>query len=125
MATNKLKAAILIISQTASENPSSDKTIPILQDAFAAAGEQWEVAETQIVTDSVLDIQRAIQQRTDREDPINVIVTSGGTGFAVKDVTPEVRYLEGLLEHFISNVATGCQSAHSPTCLGTCVRLSI
>lgn len=90
MASTKLKAAIIIVSQTASDDPSSDKTIPILRSVFDSAGEHWEATDTQIVPDNVLDIQRAIQQRTDHEDPINLIITSGGTGFAVKDVTPEV-----------------------------------
>ena len=85
----KLKAGILVISETASKDPSTDKAIPTLNEVFSAAG-QWEVKKTQIVPDSVLDIQRTIQQWSLGEDALNLIVTSGGTGFAVKDVTPEV-----------------------------------
>ncbi|KAF2103147.1 hypothetical protein NA57DRAFT_32315 [Rhizodiscina lignyota] len=85
-----LKAAILVISETASKDPSTDKAIPALSEVFSqSGGGQWEVSKTQIVPDSVLDVQRSIQQWTDGENPLNLIVTSGGTGFAVKDVTPE------------------------------------
>ena len=43
------------------------------------------------VPDDVLEIQRSIQAWSDDADSkVNLIVTSGGTGFAVKDRTPEV-----------------------------------
>ncbi|KAL1591384.1 hypothetical protein SLS60_011997 [Paraconiothyrium brasiliense] len=90
MTDKKLKAAILVVSETASHDPSTDKCIPVLQDVFANLGnDQWEVASTEIIPDSVLDIQKSIRTWTDGEKPINLIVTSGGTGFATKDVTPE------------------------------------
>lgn len=91
MSSTKLKAAVLVISQTASEDPSTDKCIPILNDVFNELGnDQWEVAISEIVPDSILEIQKFVRKWTDREDAANLIVTSGGTGFAVKDVTPEV-----------------------------------
>lgn len=91
---SKLKAAILIVSETAVHDPSTDKCIPILKDVFGNLGsDQWDVAETEIVPDSVLAIQKTIRKWTDGADPINLIVSSGGTGFATKDVTPEVQRL--------------------------------
>ncbi len=91
----KLKAAILIVSETVSLDPSTDKCIPILRDVFATVGNnQWEVVEPQIVSDSVLEIQSAVRKWTDGRDEevVNLVVTSGGTGFARKDVTPEVLF---------------------------------
>lgn len=91
MGDSKLKAAVLIVSETASNDPSTDKCIPTLKDVFNNLGnDQWEVAATEIISDSILDIQKQIRTWTDGEIPINLIVTSGGTGFATKDVTPEV-----------------------------------
>ncbi|OCK77705.1 gephyrin [Lepidopterella palustris CBS 459.81] len=87
---NKLKAAILVISETASQDSSTDKCIPILEGVFETMGKgQWEVCITQIVPDSALEIQRFIRRWADWEDAVNLIITSGGTGFAVKDRTPE------------------------------------
>lgn len=90
----KLRAAVLIVSQTASEDPLTDKCIPILQDVFRDLGnDQWDVAISEIVPDSFLEIQKFIttwSDGKDGKDAVNLIVTSGGTGFAVKDVTPEV-----------------------------------
>ena len=89
--TSKLRAAILVVSETASRDPSTDKCIPILKDVFEKAGnDQWDVAVTEIVTDNVLAIQKTIRNWTDGPEPINLVVSSGGTGFATKDVTPEV-----------------------------------
>ena len=96
MTTEKLKAAILVISTTASQDPSTDKCIEILRGVFEdtndnkSTGTGWIVASTKIVGDDPLEIQRAIMAWTDGEEKMNLIVTSGGTGFAVKDVTPEV-----------------------------------
>ncbi|KAM3424046.1 hypothetical protein BST61_g11403 [Cercospora zeina] len=85
-----LRAAILIVSETASQDASTDKGIPALQQVFAQhGGDQWTAADTRIVPDNVLDIQRTIAEWTDGAEPVNLILTSGGTGFAQQDVTPE------------------------------------
>lgn len=91
MAETKPKPAILIVSDTASQNPASDKTVDALSTSFAAAGPgAWESPVTKIVPDSVLDIQRTICDWTDGPNWFNLILVSGGTGFAAKDNTPEV-----------------------------------
>lgn len=87
----KLKAAVLIVSDTASKDASTDRCIPVLKDVFDSVGDnQWELTETQIVPDDILTIQKTIRWWSDGPEPVNLIVTSGGTGFATKDVTPEV-----------------------------------
>lgn len=92
MATARLKAAILIVSETAARDPSTDATGSILGDVFKTTneGRDWVVAETRIVPDSIQEIQRTILQWTGGTDIMNLVVTSGGTGFAEKDLTPEV-----------------------------------
>lgn len=90
---SKLHAAILIISETAAKNPSTDHGIPTLQEVFAAkGGGRWIAEQTKIVSDDILDIQRTILGFTDGEEWVNLVVTSGGTGFTRKDVTPEVSF---------------------------------
>jgi len=88
---SRLRAAILIISETAAKNPSTDQGIPALQQVFAEkGGDRWVADQTKIITDDVVEIQRAILGFTDGDGWVNVVVTSGGTGFTGKDVTPEV-----------------------------------
>ena len=94
MEAPRLKPGILIVSDTASREPSTDKSGAVLTETFSSdGGDKWLDPVIKIVPDSVTEIQRAVQQWTDSEDYCNLIVTTGGTGFAVKDNTPEVRSL--------------------------------
>jgi gephyrin len=91
-----LKAAILVVSDTAFHDPSKDRSGAILYDTFAAEGnEQWIVQHTDIVPDDVLQIQSAVLRWCDDGNYVNLVVTTGGTGFAVMDCTPEA--IGGLL----------------------------
>lgn len=118
---SKLRAAILIVSETAYEDPSTDKCIPILKEVFSSLGnDQWDVAETEIVPDSVLAIQKTIRNWTDGANPINLIISSGGTGFATKDVTPEVRHLVKETDLWLTMRAGG-NTIDRQTCARTCV----
>ena len=88
--TVNLRAAILIVSTTAAQDPSSDASEATLRDVFDnEGGGKWTLVETKIVSDDVAKIQRQIMLWTDGADGVNLIVTTGGTGFAVADQTPE------------------------------------
>ncbi|KPM43593.1 hypothetical protein AK830_g2969 [Neonectria ditissima] len=90
MASTPLRAAILIVSTTAAQDASADASGPILTQVLKDEGDdKWEVLETAIVTDDVLQIQRQITAWADGPGGINLIVTTGGTGFASSDGTPE------------------------------------
>lgn len=86
-----LKPAILIVSDTASQNPASDQTASALSSILAQEG-KWEPPAIKIVPDSVFQIQQAVCDWTDGPNWYNLILLSGGTGFAVRDNTPEVRH---------------------------------
>ena len=90
MEKSKLKAVILIISDTAFQDPSTDKAGDSLSNVFANEGNgQWTVPGRKIVPDDVLKIQQAVSLSCDGEEPVNLLITTGGSGFAVKDNTPE------------------------------------
>jgi gephyrin len=85
------RAAILIVSTTASKDRSTDASTEALRDVFENEERgTWEVSDVKIVGDEMLEIQRSIMAWADAENPVNLIVTAGGTGFSVNDVTPEV-----------------------------------
>lgn len=95
MAAPSLKAALLIVSDTATRDPSTDRCTDALKTVFndSELNTKWDVTDRKFVSDDVLSIQQALTSWTDRktaDDPVNVIVCSGGTGFARRDVTPEV-----------------------------------
>ena len=86
----RLKAAILIISDTAHADPSSDQSTQILENTFRDdGGGQWHIAGRKIVPDEKHAIRDQVQAWCDEDEFMNLIITSGGTGFAVKDVTTE------------------------------------
>lgn len=103
---SQLKAAILIVSETAAKDTSTDKCGDVLRDVFQKDGAgQWHVQTTDIVPDGILDVQRFIQRWADGEESVNLIVTSGGTGFTAKDTTPEVLRGATSTIHSAANVA--------------------
>ncbi|KAH6632010.1 MoaB/Mog domain-containing protein [Chaetomium tenue] len=88
--STSLKAAILVVSTTAAKDPSTDAAEAALRDVFEQdGGGRWDVVETKIVSDVVTQIQRQITLWTDAAEPANLVITTGGTGFAVADHTPE------------------------------------
>ncbi len=86
----KLEAAVIIISDTAYREPTTDKTGDILTNVFESEGQgQWTSNHREIVPDDVLAVQRAVAKYCDGDDSVNLLVTTGGTGFAIRDTTPE------------------------------------
>lgn len=91
MSAAEFRAAILVVSTSAYEDPTTDRAGPTLKEVLdSEAVGKWEVSDVKIVSDEVLDIQRSITAWADAEDPVNIIITTGGTGFSIRDVTPEV-----------------------------------
>ncbi|KAK0715875.1 MoaB/Mog domain-containing protein [Lasiosphaeris hirsuta] len=85
-----LTAAVLIVSTTAAKDPSTDAANVALRNVFdQSGGGQWTVTESKIVSDVTTQIQRQITHWADAAEPVNLIVTTGGTGFAIADHTPE------------------------------------
>jgi len=79
-----LRIAVLTISDTRDE--ASDKSGALLVERLTAAGH--ELAGKMIVRDEVEAIRA--QVRAWAEDPgVDLIISTGGTGFAPRDVTPE------------------------------------
>lgn len=88
---NPISYAILVVSDTASIDPSSDKSVQTLKDVFDApetSNVQWQCTYTKIVPDNVSDIRKSVKAWA--AEKVALILTTGGTGFAVKDNTTEV-----------------------------------
>ena len=80
------KAAVLTVSDRSFRGERPDGGGPLVAELLKNAG--YAVAETAIVPDEKGRIEAALRQWCDRE-PVDLIVTTGGTGFAPRDVTPE------------------------------------
>ncbi|CAG7999435.1 unnamed protein product [Penicillium salamii] len=114
---DKLKVAILIVSDTASKDPASDRVIDALTPILAAEG-KWEPPTFKIVPDNVLQIQHAICDWTDGPNWQNLVLLSGGTGFAVKDNTPEVCQSITIPPVPMLMTSLGCISPDTSPCAG-------
>ena len=79
-----LTAAILTISDTRSAGSRADTTTQLMAEILGDAG--FEIAEQRLVPDEFDDIVAAIAELA---QAAQLVITSGGTGLAPRDVTPE------------------------------------
>ena len=116
-----LRIAVLTISDTRDEQ--TDKSGALLAQRLQRDGH--ELAGKAIVKDEIEAIQRQVKAWSD--DPhIDVIVSTGGTGFAPRDVTPEAvkplfrREMDGfsVLFHQASFGTVGLSTLQSRACAG-------
>jgi molybdopterin adenylyltransferase len=116
-----LNIAVLTISDTRSV--ADDKSGTTLVDRLTAAGHK--LAGREIVTDDVEAI-RAMVRKWIADPGVDVIVTTGGTGFTGRDVTPEA--IEPLFEkrmdgfsiafHMLSQAKIGTSTIQSRATAG-------
>ncbi len=81
-----LRFGILTVSDRSSRGERPDASGPALHNQVAAQG--WDVAQVDIIPDDFHILQDTLTRWADSGD-IDVIVTTGGTGFSPRDVTPE------------------------------------
>src|SRR2546422_1623411 len=81
----QIQTGIITISDRASKGPYDDLGGPALKEA--AEGYGWQVLAESLVPDEKRDIQRAIREQIAKG--CQLILSTGGTGVALRDVTPE------------------------------------
>lgn len=81
-----LRIAVLTISDRSSRGEREDRSGPALVERITGLG--WQVVDQQIVPDSIPTIQSTLVAWAD-SDRCDIILTTGGTGFTPRDVTPE------------------------------------
>lgn len=81
---SKIKAIVVTVSDSRDEKTDvSGVTLVDLLNTYGA-----EVQEKIIVSDDFEDLRNMLYVLTERED-VNLIITTGGTGFSERDNTPE------------------------------------
>src|SRR5271155_310226 len=81
----QIDTGIITISDRASRGQYDDLGGPALKKAAQGCG--WNVLAEALVPDEKRDIQRAIREQINKG--CQLILTTGGTGVALRDVTPE------------------------------------
>ncbi len=86
-----LRFGILTLSDRSAKGERADASGPALADLIRAEG--WSVTKQAILPDDESAIRTALTEWADSRE-VDVILTTGGTGFAPRDVTPEAtRYV--------------------------------
>ena len=81
-----LRIAILTVSDRSSRGEREDLSGPALENVVSEKG--WETVRKSIVPDEKKDIQTILIEWSESER-VDVILTTGGTGFSPRDITPE------------------------------------
>ncbi|MEG0919305.1 MAG: molybdopterin-binding protein [Anaerovoracaceae bacterium] len=81
-----LTAAVITVSDKGAAGERTDQSGPIVVKALEDAG--FDVKESIIIPDNQTLIEKQLSRLADQRQ-LSLIITTGGTGFAVRDVTPE------------------------------------
>ena len=84
--TSVIRVAVITTSDSAVAGTRADKSGPALEARAAELG--WTVVSRHLIPDEAPQIT-ALLDRLVKEGQTNVILTTGGTGLAPRDVTPE------------------------------------
>jgi molybdopterin adenylyltransferase len=110
----KLRFAILTVSDRSSRGERPDESGPALAKLITAQG--WEVTRRDVLPDDLKTLRESMTAWADRDDA-DIILTTGGTGFSPRDVTPEAtrsvidREAPGLAEAM--RAASAAKSKHA------------
>ena len=112
-----LRAAVITLSDKGSRGEREDKSGPLAAEMLTEAG--YKVEETLILPDEEAALKAQLIRLADGRQ-LNLIVTTGGTGFSPRDITPEAtmavatRNAPGIAEamryHSLSNTPRGMLS---------------
>ena len=109
-----LRIAILTVSDRSARGERPDTSGPALAEVIKEQG--WEVTRSDILPDDLKVLRETLASWADHGDS-DVILTTGGTGFAPRDVTPEAtravieREAQGLAEAM--RLSSGSKSPHA------------
>ncbi|MBM3838613.1 MAG: MogA/MoaB family molybdenum cofactor biosynthesis protein [Verrucomicrobia bacterium] len=81
----QIHVGIITVSDRASRGEYDDLGGPALRKAAESYG--WKIAGESLVPDEKRDIQRAVREHVAKG--CHLVLTTGGTGVALRDVTPE------------------------------------
>ena len=81
-----MRIVVITISDRSSRGEREDKSGPVLETIVESHG--WAVVATLIVPDDQSQIEDVLRKQAD-SGQVDVILTTGGTGFSPRDRTPE------------------------------------
>jgi molybdenum cofactor synthesis domain-containing protein len=104
--SESIKAAVLTLSDAGSRGERVDTAGPAVAEMLRAA--QFEVAETAMLPDDQERTSDLLRRWAD-EDQYGLVVTTGGTGLAARDRTPEATL--AVLDYRVDGIAEAMRAA--------------
>ena len=86
LATSKFRAVVLTLSDKGARGEREDESGPLAASMLEKSG--YTIEERQILPDNRELIEEALINLSDKRQ-VDLIITTGGTGFARRDITPE------------------------------------
>lgn len=83
------QAAVITLSDKGARGEREDKSGPLIVEMLTAAG--YVVEETMLLPDEAKALKAQLIRLADGRQ-VNLILTTGGTGFSPRDITPEATY---------------------------------
>lgn len=81
-----LRVGILTVSDRSARGERADLSGPALEKAILSYG--WQVLWREILPDEIEQLKTFLQEKADAFQ-VDLLLTTGGTGFAPRDITPE------------------------------------
>lgn len=81
-----IRVAVITVSDSVAAGTREDRSGPALRERVKSLG--WTVSAAELVPDESLQIAEAVRRLTNSGE-FSVVLTTGGTGVAPRDVTPE------------------------------------
>jgi len=101
-----MRFGILTISDRSSRGERPDASGPALQETVTAQG--WQVIYRQVIPDDFSTIRQLLIDWSE-SGALDVILTTGGTGFSPRDVTPEAT--QAVIERPTPGIAEAMRAA--------------
>ena len=101
----KIRAGVLTVSDKGSRGEREDKSGPAIRELLEAAG--VEIVRTEIVPDERDEIRAALVAWSD--EGLDLVLTTGGTGFSPRDWTPEAT--KGVLDRETPGISEAIRAA--------------
>jgi len=101
-----IRIGFITVSDRSSKGERPDESGPALVNAVVQQG--WQVTRTTILPDELTQLIATLTQWADSGD-MDVILTTGGTGFTPRDVTPEATL--AVIQRLTPGIAEAMRSA--------------
>lgn len=85
MKRSDIRAAVITISDRCAEGTMDDKSGPVIRDLLEEQG--YSMSSYILIPDDAVLIRKSLTELADENT--DLIITTGGTGFSPRDVTPE------------------------------------